>query len=71
MPRHKQLDRPLDWKLRIPSSLARALEARMPKDPITGKVRFGERSAFTIRLYRRWLEENTISLNSFLGEGDE
>ena len=57
--RKKKLDRPIDWKLRIPTSVANAVSEELA-DPITGKPLLGARSILTERLYRRWLSERSL-----------
>ena len=57
MPRPKKIDRPVEWKVRIPASLAQRINARLPKDPLTGKIKHGERSKLAISLLRKWLEK--------------
>lgn len=54
-------DRPKEWKLRIPTSVADAI-SDLIKDPLTGEPPLGARSKLTERLYRKYLKENGIDL---------
>jgi hypothetical protein len=56
MPRHKQLDRPVEWSLRLPSSLADEVELLLI-DPLRGKPAFGARSALVVSLLREWIDK--------------
>jgi hypothetical protein len=55
MPRLRKADPPVEWKLRIPTSLAAAVTRHLPWDPLTNRPRLGARSDLTVRLYRAWL----------------
>lgn len=48
-------DRPVEWKLRIPSSIATQLNDLLA-DPLTGKPPLGARSQLTTTLYRKFLQ---------------
>lgn len=55
-------DRPVEWKLRIPSSVASAI-SDLILDPLTGKPAHGERSKLTEKLYRDYLKSRGIDLS--------
>jgi len=59
MPKHKLLDRPVEWSLRLPSSLANEVEL-MLIDPLRGKPTFGARSALVVSLLREWIAKTKI-----------
>lgn len=56
MPRKPLTDRPTEWKLSIPSSLAARIELRLV-DPLTGKPKHGARSRLVNELLRAWLSQ--------------
>jgi len=47
-------DRPVEWKVSIPSSIA-APTALLLSDPLTGRPRHGARAELITRLLREWL----------------
>jgi hypothetical protein len=49
-------DRPKEWKLRIPTSVADAISLLIA-DPLTGKPPLGARSELTTKLYREHLKK--------------
>lgn len=61
--RKARADRPVEWKLRIPASVARAITATI-LDPITGEPMYGERSKLTEQLYRKYLKEQGINIHA-------
>lgn len=54
--RKPHIDPPSVFPVSIPSSLARRLEEAL-FDPLTGKARYGARSALIEQLLERWLDE--------------
>ena len=57
MARAKLTDRPVGFKTWVPRTLALAVEARLEKDSLSGKIKYGAKSALVIRLLRRWIKE--------------
>jgi len=53
--RKPKTDRPVEWKLRIPTSVATAISDLLA-DPLTGKPPLGARSKLTEQLYRQLLK---------------
>ena len=54
-------DRPVEWKLRIPTSVANGINSTI-LDPLTGEPAFGERSKLTEKLYRAYLKEKGVEI---------
>ena len=54
--RKPALDPTIPWKIRIPSSLAKEIEAEL-RDPIFDRVVYGARSKLVVQLLRAWLQE--------------
>jgi len=52
--RTKRHDRPVEWKIHIPQSLAKAINERL-YDPLVNGPAYGARSKLTEKLYRDWL----------------
>jgi len=59
--RKPKTDRPVEWKLRIPTSVAGAI-SELLADPLTEKPPLGARSQLTEKLYRRYLKEQGIDI---------
>lgn len=57
--RPRKIDRPVEWKVYVPSSVANVVDLLM-LDPVTGNIRKGARSALVEELLRRWVEERKI-----------
>ena len=53
-------DRPTEWKLSLPSSVASEV-ALFLADPLTGRPRHGARAQLVTQLLRRWLEEQKLA----------
>jgi len=61
MSRKKHADRPVEWKLSIPSSVAGAVDLEL-FDAVRGRPTYGARSALVTELLKEWLkslEQNT------------
>jgi len=54
--RKAKTDRPVDWKLRVPTSVAAAINEFLA-DPLTGEPPLGARSELTVRLYKEFLAQ--------------
>jgi len=59
--RKPKTDRPVEWKLRIPTTVANALNELLA-DPLTGKPPLGKRSQLTEQLYRSYLKQKGVQL---------
>lgn len=57
MPGKPRTDRPTEWKVSIPSSVAAEIELRLT-DPLTGKPKHGARARLVTQLLRSWLAQN-------------
>lgn len=53
--RTRKVDRPTEWKISLPSSLAHAFTQHL-RDPLTKKIPHGARSQLIVRLLRQHLE---------------
>lgn len=49
-------DRPVDWKLSIPTSVAAPVSLLL-SDPLTGRPKHGARSRLVTRLLREWVQQ--------------
>jgi|10_taG_2_1085330.scaffolds.fasta_scaffold00106_39 hypothetical protein len=64
--RRKETDKRLEWKLRIPQSVADPVTARLAKQNLLGEDKgppLGARSELTSMLYRKWLREKDLEDN--------
>ncbi len=66
----KYADRPVDWKISIPESLA-ATVSLILSDPLTGRPKHGARSRIIVGLLREWLEAQKKSGIRLSGETPE
>lgn len=57
--RKKKLDRPVEWKLHIPFSVASKVDI-IQLDPRTGLPEFGARSRLVTELLKKWLDEQGV-----------
>lgn len=73
--RRRKVDRPAERTVSIPSSVIHAVEDRLPRNPLTGRLRYGALSGLVETLLRDWLakqrdgftlppEEKTIDIDS-------
>ena len=53
--RKKKVDKPVEWKVNVPSTTAAQVELRL-LDPVTHKTRYGARGQLITRLLNEWLE---------------
>ncbi len=59
MSRVMRKDKPIQWKLSLPTSLAAAVDLYF-YDPVRGRPSYGERSKLVTMLLEHWLKKNTI-----------
>lgn len=59
--RKAKLDRPVEWKVSIPTSVADAINELL-RDPFLDKPALGARSELTTQLYREYLAKQGIQL---------
>lgn len=52
----KHTDRPVEWKISIPESIAAPVELLL-LDPVSGKPKHGARAKLITQLLSKWLEE--------------
>ena len=57
MPRQKKVDPGIQLTTYIPESLYVELEMLLPRDPLTGKAKYGSKSDLVAMLIRRWVKE--------------
>ena len=58
--RKKKLDRPVEWKIHVPFSVAAKVDLLL-LDPTTGRSAYGARSAKVTELLKKWLNEEGVS----------
>lgn len=59
MPRPKKVDRPVEFKFYLPSSISMKLEIELFSE-VEGKVPFGARNELIIRLISEWLQKRGV-----------
>lgn len=57
--RKKKHDRPVEWKLHIPFSVASKVDL-IQMDPTSGRVAYGARAELITELLKKWLNEQGV-----------
>jgi hypothetical protein len=59
--------RSVPWKIRVPVDLAAAVEESL-LNPLTGRPKYGEKSALVVALIRKYLEDIETATNQLRGD---